>query len=60
MSEVLNKQSKAQFNAEMEQAWQEMLNGGGIPLEDFLEEFEKEFNNEVQNKNDVVGSGESA
>lgn len=53
-------QSKDDFDAEMEQAWQEMLNGGGTPLEDFLEEFEKEFDNEVQNNNDVIGSGKTA
>ena len=45
-------QSKEEFDTETEQAWQEMLNGGGMPLEDFLDEFEdefeKEFDNEVQ------------
>lgn len=60
MAEEYAKQSREEFDADMERAWQEMLEGGGMPFEEFWEEFEKEFDNEIQVNNDVIGSGKSA
>lgn len=60
MAEEYAKQSKEEFDADMERSWQEMLDGGGMTFEEFWEEFEKEFDNEIQVNNDVIGSGKSA
>lgn len=60
MAEEYVKQSKEEFDADMERSWQEMLSGGGTPFEEFWGNFEKEFDNEVQVDNDVIGSGKSA
>lgn len=60
MAEEYAKQSREEFDADMERSWQEMLEGGGTPFEDFWKKFEKEFDNEIQVNNDVIGSGKSA
>lgn len=39
MAEEYVKQSKEEFDADMERSWQEMLSGGGTPFEKFWGNF---------------------
>ena len=56
----VSKMTKEEFDAEMQKAWDQMERGEGIPFEDVKEEFERIFEDELQNSNNAAGKSESA